>query len=65
MVACSNIRGQHWMKTVMVKMNMMLKKLMKMALRMDNKDEFLYVILPDSVIYQLIIVFENKFCFYF
>lgn len=65
MVACPNIRGQHWMKTVMVKMNMMLKKLMKMALRTDNKDEFLYVILPDSVIYQLIIVFENKFCFYF
>ena len=45
----------------MVKMNMMLKKLMKMALWTNNKDEFLYVILPDSVIYQ----FENKFCFYF
>ena len=34
------IRGQYWMKTVIVDMTIMLKMLMLMALQRNNKDEF-------------------------
>ena len=51
--ACATIREQHWMKTVIVEMTMVLKRLMTVALQ-TNKDEFIYVILSDSLIYKFI-----------
>ena len=41
------------MKTVIVEMTMVLKRLMTMSVQM-NKDEFIYVILLDSLIYKFI-----------
>ena len=38
------------MKTVMVEMRIVLKRLMTLALQMNNKDEFIYVIPSDSLI---------------
>ena len=55
MRTCATIRGQYWMKTVIVNMTIMLKMLMTMALQRNNKDEFVYVILKDLLIYKLII----------
>ena len=50
MVACSKILEQRWMKTVMVEMAMMLKRLMTMVLQANNKVYFHCVILQDSLI---------------
>ena len=51
---CTTIRGQHWIKTVMVEMTTVLKRLITMALQKSNKDGFIYVILSDSLIYKFI-----------
>ena len=58
--ACATIRGQNWMKTVILEMTGILKRLMTMALQTNNKDEFVYVILPGSLIFKLIIKFILK-----
>ena len=51
--ACATIHGQHWMKTVLVEMTMvLLKRLMTMALQTNNKDKLFYLILSDSLIYK-------------
>ena len=54
MEACTTMRGKHWMKTDILEMTV-LKRLMTMALQTENKDELLYVILPDSLSYSFII----------
>ena len=51
--ACATISGQHWMKTVIVEITKVMKRLMTMTLQ-TNKDEFIYVILSDSLIYKFI-----------
>ena len=38
------------MKKVMVEMKIVLKRLMKLALQMNNKDDFIYVIPSESLI---------------
>ena len=48
-------RGQHTMNTVMVEMTLMVKRLMTMVLQTKNKDNFIYVILSDSLIPKFII----------
>ena len=40
-ITLDEIRGQNWMKTVIVGITMMLKRLMTMALQ-TNKDGFIY-----------------------
>ena len=45
MGTCATIREQYSMKTVIVEMTMVPKRLMTMALQKNNKDEFVYVIL--------------------
>ena len=55
MGTCATIHGQYWMKKVIVDMTIMLKMLIMMALQRNNKDEFVYVILIDLLIYKLII----------
>ena len=45
MGTCATIREQYSMKTVIVEMTMLPKRLMTMALQKNNKDEFVYVIL--------------------
>ena len=55
MEACATIRGQHWMKIVIVEMTLVLKRPMTMGLQKNNKDEFIYMILSDSLIYKFII----------
>ena len=55
MEACTTMRGKHWMKTDILEMTIVLKRLMTMALQTKNKDELLYVILPDSLSYNFII----------
>ena len=55
MGAGATIRGQYTMKTVMVEVTMMLKRLMTMALQTKNKDNFIYVTLSDSLIHKFII----------
>ena len=51
MQECAKIHGQHKIKTVMIEMLMLLER---MVLQKNNKDEFHYVILPDSRIYNFI-----------
>ena len=45
METCVTIRGQYWMKAVIVEMAMMPKTLMTMTLQTNNEDDFFYVIL--------------------
>ena len=45
MGTCATIREQYSMKTVIVEMTMVPKRLMTMALQKNNRDEFVYVIL--------------------
>ena len=52
MGACATMQGQHWMKRVIVDIAMMLKRLMPMT---NNKDECIYMILPDSLIYEMLL----------
>ena len=52
MGACATMQGQHWMKRVIVDIAMMLKRLMPMT---NNKDECIYTILPDSLIYKMLL----------
>lgn len=55
MGACATMQGQHWMKRVIVDIAMMLKRLMPMTLQTNNKDECIYMILPDSLIYKMLL----------
>ena len=53
-VTCATICGQHWMKTVIVEMTIVLKRLVTMALQTNNKDKLIYMMLLDSLIYKFV-----------